>query len=234
MTFSRRQFLQTTLAASVSGLLSPVSLASIRNFTLSWQQFVDQMTYLADEYEAGRVVQQQVALRGVHWLQLLDTQDTGYRDAIEQSYESGNDLWLWQRMLKSSNLNGGILNIDSANLVQLHDHPGATGMMRILSGAAEVWQFDVDTFEQDVEPDEAVLRRVSHRVLRAGDTAMLNPDRGNIHALRAVTAECRMLDFFIPPYERKRRTWYQPLDDNWVSSPKIRCRAISQQAFGQA
>ena len=147
---------------------------------------------------------------------------------------------------EAAKYHGGILNIDSEQLVQLHDHPGAIGMVRIISGEAEVWQFDevrhhgVDkkqaagAEQADAGQSIAELVRVSHKILRPGDTAVLTPDRGNIHALRSVTKKCRMLDFFIPPYQRSQRNWFEPLAGNWSDMEKISCLKVPQNIYTMA
>lgn len=176
---------------------------------------------------------------GLRHLQQLDIGDSQFQQALEGAYETGNRYWLWQRMIKQQNINGGILNINSGQLVQLHDHPGATGLLRIIEGEAEVWQFDAVSQRRAGEVEAAAgdnqsieqLIRVSHAVLKAGDTAVLTPEKGNIHALRSVSKECRMLDFFIPPYQRNQRSWYEPLVDDWFDKERIACRRIPQDAY---
>ena len=193
------------------------------------------MTELASTKASGRISQKAVAELGMQYLKQLDIRSAEFRAAVDESYETGNRYWLWQRMIKQQNINGGILNIDSNQTVQLHDHPGATGMVRIISGETEVWLFDeVKQGETNSQQDIAQLVRVSRRVLRAGDTAVLTPNKGNIHALRAISKECRMLDFFIPPYERSQRNWFEPLEKNWFDKENIACRKIPQHAYENA
>jgi len=60
------------------------------------------------------------------------------------------------------------------------------------------------------------------------------PDKGNIHALKSVSKECRMLDFFIPPYERSERSWFEPLKKNWFAEETILCQKVSQHAYSKA
>jgi len=105
-------------------------------------------------------------------------------------------------------------------------------MVRILSGEVEVWQFDRSVTAAAVETDgQSVLERVTHRVMQPGDIAVLSPDSGNIHALRARSKTCRMLDYFIPPYERSERTWYQPVDDGWHDKVRITCHCVPENDF---
>jgi len=207
---------------------------------LSWTKFQTQITQLADAKASGAVKQQQVINSGLQLLRQLDIHSGEFNRAVAESYETGNRYWLWQRLIKQRNINGGILNIDSEQLVQLHDHQGAIGMVRIISGKAEIWQFDevehhgIDEQASDAEPEVAELARVSRKTLRPGDTAVLTPDRGNIHALRSITKECRMLDFFIPPYELSQRNWFEPLAKNWFDMKRISCQKIPHNVYAKA
>lgn len=242
---SRRQLL---LAAAALLLLPGRAIAAAGSSSLAtpgqadtaaigWAEFLARMNALADAHAYSKVDQQVVVADGLRNLQQLDIGDTQFQRAIEDAYETGNRYWLWQRMIKQQNINGGILNISSGQLVQLHDHPGATGLLRIIEGEAEVWQFDAtsqsgagETKTADNQPIEQLIR-VSHAILTPGDTAVLTPEKGNIHALRSVSRECRMLDFFIPPYQRNQRSWYEPLVDDWFDKETIACRRIPQDAY---
>lgn len=229
-TISRRHMLSLSLAVT----LWPAALLAgkVRANTLAWHAFVSHMKQLAAEYGNGITGSDVVAARGQHYLQRLNTASAEFESAVDESYETGNRFWTWQRMLKQENINGGVLTVDHEQHVQLHDHPGATGILRILSGKLEIWQFDRHASTTSSDGDEiAELTRVSHRVLGPGDTAVLTPGSGNIHALRAVSTDCSMLDVFIPPYNRSERSWYEPLDNDWENRETLACRCIPQHEF---
>ena len=227
---NRRDF----MLASLSATLMPGELiAGIHtDDLLSLADYQGEMQQLAAAYANRTITQRDMAARGVQLLRQLDTTDSTFQDAVDTSYESGNRFWLWQRLTKNNGIKGGILNIERDQDVPLHDHPGATGMVRVLSGEVEVWQFDRPVPAATVgENGQAVLERVTHRVMQAGDIAILSPDSGNIHALRARSETCSMLDYFIPPYERSNRTWYQPVDDDWRNKTRISCQCVAEDDF---
>jgi len=225
---SRREL----LLASIAALMCPHSTIANTVFRekFLWPEFRAEMAKLAETAAIKSPNQINMDGIGQQILKDLDITTSEFKQAVDASYETGNRYWLWQRMIKEPQLNGGILTIDNDHLVQLHNHPGATGIVRILSGEAEVWQFDEITHHNGV----VELQRASHRILKAGDTAALTPDSGNIHALRSISKECRMLDFFIPPYKRSQRSWYVPLEQNWFEMEKISCNKISQQDYMDA
>jgi hypothetical protein len=237
---SRREMLIVTAVALLSGRVSANSgqLKEVGHAALNWSEFQAQMTALAVAEANGSIDQKTVAELGMQYLKELDIHSAEFMDAVDASYESGNSYWLWQRMIKERNINGGILNIDSDRLVQLHDHPGATGVLRIISGEMEVWQYDQlkQGSEENKTGEQRIveLELVSHKVMRAGDMAVLTPTNGNIHALRSISRECRMLDFFIPPYERHQRNWFEPIAKEWFNEPRIACKKISQHEYTMA
>jgi len=226
---NRRDF----LLASLATLCMPGSAtAGMRvDRPTSWTQYLREVKQLASAYDDRIITQGDMAARGVQLLRQLDTTDNTFQEAVHASWESGNRFWLWQRLTKESTVKGGVLNIERDQDVPLHDHPGATGMVRVLTGEVEVWQFDRAVKALDRSEDHAVLELVTHRVMQPGDIAVLSPDSGNIHALRARSRECSMLDYFIPPYERSERTWYRPVDDGWHDKARISCESISENNF---
>lgn len=202
---------------------------------MTWDSFVVQMKQLADAAASGKTDSKSITEQGMRLLRQLRLDTAEFDAAVNEAYESGNQYWIWQRLLKEKHINGGILNIERERLVPLHDHPGASGMVRIISGAAEVLQYDVVALRVGHDGNKiAELKRVSQQILRPGDTALLTPDTGNIHALRAVSEQSSMLDFFIPPYQRSRRSWYEPIDDDWFNRKSISCRIIPQHEYTMA
>jgi quercetin dioxygenase-like cupin family protein len=199
---------------------------------VGWNSFMSEMWDLAQGHKSGKISQLEMEKRGLALLANLDTQCPLFLKAVENSFESGNLFWMWQRLVKERDLNGGILNIEKKQIVKLHDHPGATGMVRVISGETEAWLFDRSQADNQ-GAGETELKLLYHGILRPGDTAKVTPGKGNIHALRAVSDECAMLDFFIPPYDRSQRFWFEPTNDNWFNKERVSCLAIPQKEYGQ-
>jgi len=226
---NRRDF----LLASLTTLCIPgrVTAGMRVESPLSWTDYLHEVKQLASAFGDRTITQSAMASYGMRLLQQLDTTDNAFQAAVHTSWESGNSFWLWQRLTKERAIKGGILTIERDLDVPLHDHPGATGIVRVLTGEAEVWQFDRTVKATDRSVDHDVLELVTHHVMQPGDMAVLSPERGNIHALRARSKTCSMLDYFIPPYERSERTWYLPVENDWHDKAQIRCESISENDF---
>jgi len=229
---NRREFMIAAAAAAMTLPREVLSSMSVQ-MKFGWAEFQAEMSQLANAHALGDAKNIALESDAVKILQMLDVNAIDFKQALAESYATGNRYWLWQRMIKQKNINGGVLTIDNKQMVQLHDHPGATGVVRILSGEAEAWLFD-EVKGNKSESGVAELSRVSRRVLRAGDSAVLTPDKGNIHALKALSKECSMLDFFIPPYDKNQRSWFETLTENWFDMETISCRKVSQNAYTKA
>jgi len=220
-----------SLAALATGL-NPAG-AALANDKLGWTEFTQSMRDLSQRFSSGQTGQQEMEQSGLALISRLDVDSASFRQAESNSFESGNAFWLWQRMVRSRRLDGGILNIDQTQMIPLHDHPGATGMVRIISGEAEAWKFQRTDPEKHAS-GKAELKLVFHGILRPGDTATVTPQNGNIHALRSVSKECRMLDFFIPPFDRRSLLYFEPDDVSWFDNSQISCRAIPRNEYAHA
>ena len=230
---NRRRMLQ--LLATLPWWPGTLQACDRQQEPIVWEALLAEMEQLADHAAELATGHQSVARQGIQLLRRFDPAGAGFERAVNASYESGNQYWFWQRLVKRQRINGGVLHIESSRPVQLHDHPGATGMLRILDGEAEVWQFD-EVSSRTLPDGSSVSRlaRVSHRLMRPGDVAALTPAAGNIHALRAVSRQCRMLDFFIPSYVRSQRSWNEPVSRDWMEKETISCRRIAQHEYDQA
>jgi len=197
---------------------------------LSWDEFLRNMHELADMFAQGKIAQNEMEQKGLELIAMLDVDSDSFEEAVGQAYESGNLFWLWQRLIKSERLDGGILNIDKSHIIPLHDHPQATGMVRVISGETEVWQFEkIGDISSPTE--NAELKLLFHGILGPSDMAKITPKHGNIHALRSVSDECAMLDFFIPPFDKRELLFFEPHNENWFEQETVSCRAIPRVEY---
>ncbi len=230
---NRREILAGLAALAALAVQSGPAMSTALPDRIEWPEFTARMKELSQHFASGQIGQTAMEREGLALVARLDTDAPSFAKAEEMAFESGNAFWLWQRMIRTNRLDGGILNIERSQMIPLHDHPGATGMVRIISGEAEAWTM-TRTDRDRHAPGAAELKLVSRHILRPGDMAMVTPDNGNIHALRAVSKDCRMLDFFIPPFNRRTLLYYKPDTDNWFDKPQLSCRAIPRNEFTRA
>ena len=104
-----------------------------------------------------------------------------------------------------------LVAFQEGDIIPLHDHPGMTGVLLCTEGHVDVKHFD--RLEETSEQDRPLLQEERSIQMKAGTTAALTVDRGNIHTLHAREFS-RMIDVFTPPYDSDRvsRALYYKLE----------------------
>ena len=102
-----------------------------------------------------------------------------------------------------------ILQFEEGESIELHDHPGMTGVILCVSGDVTVDNFDL--LEEQSSGGGLLLERVANVRMIPGQVGTLTADRGNIHTLQAHTFT-QLLDVFTPPYTTasiEAARWFQ-------------------------
>ena len=80
--------------------------------------------------------------------------------------------------------------------VPVHDHPGITIYMYVISGKLRIKSYNV-VGEQE---GKKIFRQVVDNVLSAGESASLTPEHANVHSLTILEDDTQFIDAFAPPY----------------------------------
>ncbi len=99
--------------------------------------------------------------------------------------------------------------IPRLDTLPLHDHPGMTGLLRVLTGRLVVRSFD---WVRQTE-DGGIARLTDRREITPDDDVLvLYPDAGNLHEVVAAE-ESAFLDVFFPYYSSDRPCTYYSLEE---------------------
>lgn len=104
-----------------------------------------------------------------------------------------------------------LVEFEEGDIIPLHDHPDMTGVLLCTEGLVDVQHFD--KLDETSERDLPLLQEERSIQMKAGTTAALTVEKGNIHTLHALEFS-RMIDVFTPPYnsDRIRRALYYKLE----------------------
>lgn len=104
-----------------------------------------------------------------------------------------------------------LVEFEEGDIIPLHDHPDMTGVLLCTEGLVDVQHFD--KLNETSDRERPLLQEERTIQMKAGTTAALTVDRGNIHTLQAREFS-RMIDVFTPPYnsDRARRALYYKLE----------------------
>ena len=110
----------------------------------------------------------------------------------------------------------GIFILKRGAAIPLHDHPGMTGIVKVLYGKIRVRSYDLLESNEDAEKNDNVSQfdpsltasQIKRAVLQSTteysvDTApcVLTPTKNNLHQVDAVDGPVAILDILAPPYD---------------------------------
>lgn len=91
----------------------------------------------------------------------------------------------------------------------LHDHPGMTGIIKVVYGTIKITSYKardrVLTLEEHSNLNAIPVTRLPDVVVdSSSDCQVLNPYDGNFHMLQSVGDDAAMFDILAPPYDENR------------------------------
>ena len=138
---------------------------------------------------------------------------THYQQILEEAYSFAphhEKPWRHQPLIDTPHLRVGLLTVFRFSSIPLHDHPGACGLQKVLSGKIRVGHYDQ---ESGLENSERVvwLNRKAVRDYAAGESACYHRDSGNVHQVTSLDSKSILLNMVVRPYDEKKRSWYFPV-----------------------
>lgn len=126
----------------------------------------------------------------------------------------------YMKLYEDSIISVGIFIIKSHHRIPLHDHPHMFGLIKVLDGQGHLNAYNIQ-FEKN--PNELICtKHVSTNINSQSDTAVIYPNKSNIHEIYASQSEhCAFLDILSPPYSNENDcTCYiaTPIDSSTTES----------------
>lgn len=137
--------------------------------------------------------------------------DLGYRMAIRRinrMLKSGVHDPMQYLLQEIHGIRVGISVLHRDEVVQLHDHPGASGLQLVLHG--KVYIENLDAVENPAGRKLVELKSVRQSVYNAGDVASYSEHEGNIHGFKSLTPVTVMLTVSTGMDRDIKRNTYRP------------------------
>lgn len=155
---------------------------------------------------------------GIKLRQLLDDLETVLSDSEAYQYTvlaasvclpEQNQPWRYHPLLDTSLLRAGLLTLFRFAPVPLHDHPGACGVQKVLSGKVRVGSYD---FGHQTEGSRHLVRldQRATREITAGESTCYHRQSGNLHELASIAPRSVLLSLTFRPHQPQQRYWYFP------------------------
>lgn len=129
----------------------------------------------------------------------------------EEKFRTSNAPVFYMKLYEDEIISVGIFIIKSQHRIPLHDHPQMFGLIKVLDGQGYLNAFNV-LFEKN-KNELICSKHISTTITSQSETAVLYPNRSNIHEIYAINNEhCAFLDILSPPYSNENDcTCYLPL-----------------------
>ena len=162
-----------------------------------------------------------------HYLMLSND----YQTSIEQMLATGSsdEYWSGNTLYEDELGRLSLIRLYPGTPVPLHDHPGCEGAMMVISGAAEIQRYTIQSHTEEGSWGEVVELDINpERFLEQYDTTLFGKVRSNIQGLNARTPDTIILKVQSPSELKDEQNWYYPLSDvneeNMLSAKRVRAR----------
>ena len=140
---------------------------------------------------------------------------TGYQQLLEEAYScsaSHKKPWQHQPLIEAPHLRVALLTVSRFSAIPLHDHPGACGLQKVLSGRVRVSHYDRESVLEN-SGRVVWLNRKAVREYAEGESACYHWNSENLHEVTSLTSKSILLNMVVRPYDEKKRSWYFPVTD---------------------
>ncbi|XP_003747237.1 2-aminoethanethiol dioxygenase [Galendromus occidentalis] len=167
-------------------------------------------------------------------VQQLTAADVGIGDALFKRLPQYPAPVLFIPVYDHEDFTITIFVLKQGRRIPMHNHPGMTGILKVLLGTARVESFSPIPppsqsafsyfFGKKPKPGTYALRHDPISVSASDDPCRLAPERGNIHEVLAGDGPVAFLDVLAPPYHNGERdcVYFKLLPDD-ENSPNEKC-----------
>jgi hypothetical protein len=157
--------------------------------------------------------------------------ESGYLSLTESAFALNPDIahpWGWIPIIQTLGVHAGLLTTYRFHPIPLHDHPYSNGAQLVIRGRVKIHRFNLLQSEGSSQ-SLAKLERLRSITLSAGETDGHTDTSGNIHGLETETPRCLLLCMHAPPYDKRIRSWYVPVDPLAYQMPTQLVRRVGRQ-----
>jgi cysteamine dioxygenase len=119
-----------------------------------------------------------------------------------EKFLNSNAPVFYMKLYEDNIISVGIFIIKSHHRIPLHDHPHMFGLIKVLDGHGHLNAYNV-LFEKNSN-EIICTKHVSTSINSQSETAVIYPNKSNIHEIYAINNEhCAFLDILSPPYSNE-------------------------------
>lgn len=190
------------------------------------------LNLLINSFDLARHRRAASLLQGLHH-QLKRTD--AYQDLFADtgSWHRSDRPWQWMRLFEDSRIRIGLLAVSADQPIPMHDHPGSSGVLLLLSGSLEIVQYNLAVpYTQYQNSSPVLLQQIEDSTLTEGEATIFSDHVGNIHSLTSLESMSVVLQVLITPYQLAQRSWYFPVSTLQKPSSTLLANRWNYRSFG--
>lgn len=141
-----------------------------------------------------------------------------------------NKQHLVSSIFKSDFLNVKLISMTPERSLPLHDHPGTSGSMMVLSGRVHAIACDQDNLEDKTQA-HSQLKIVADKTLSTGDSSCFTKTHHNIHSFKALTERAVIIIVHVNPFAVAQQSYFFPASPQQKSNSHILTQRVRAQTL---
>ena len=128
-------------------------------------------------------------------------------------------------------LRANLISIDPGRSLPLHDHPGSSGSMMIISGDVRVVVCEQEKLITSSSLNTCMLTIVENKIFSTGETSCFTQDQHNIHSIEAVTDRVVIMVIHTSPFAANQQTYFFTATPQQKVGSQVLAQCVRAQAF---
>ena len=155
-----------------------------------------------------------------------------YQHAIERAKNQiikNNNLVI--PLFNEDFLRVNLISIKAGSSLPLHDHPGSSGSMMVISGDARIIVCEQEKLSINKNQSRCKLSIVENKIITTGETSCFTQEQHNIHSVEAVTDRVVIMVIHTSPFAANQQTYFFTANPRQKVGSQVLAQCIRVQAF---
>lgn len=135
-------------------------------------------------------------------------------------------------IFKSDFIEVKLNRITTTRSLPLHDHPGASGSMLVISGRVQTVSCEQEKTDLNRQT-RSQLKIVANSILSIGDSSCFTKKHNNIHSITALTDTAIIFTVHVNPFPNTRQSYFFPLSpqqkpNTYIITQRVRAKTLQK------
>ena len=124
-----------------------------------------------------------------------------------------------------------LISIKSGSSLPLHDHPGSSGSMMVISGEARIIVCEQEKLSINTNQSRCTLSIIENKIITTGETSCFTQEQHNIHSVEAMTDRVVIMVIHTSPFAVNQQTYFFTAIPRQNVGSQVQAQCVRVQAF---